>query len=436
MSAKPKSGSLSRIGASRAGEYAAHEMPPLPNGMRVLFDPLPYVHSVCASVWIGTGSVNEDAQEAGITHFLEHLFFKGTSTRSARKLMEEIEGTGGHLNAFTSRDSMCLYVRVLEEHTSIGLEILADILKDSQFFDFEKERNVVMEEIVSVEDVPEDYCHDLLLMHLWPDHPLGRPVTGFLETVAQISPEMAHAYYRRWCRPENIIVSVAGNFSEVETYDQISEYFGTLGAAPLPPRPRAPLSQQGLAVIDRDIGQSHLCLAFPAPAAGDSHRYVAEMAASVLGGGSTSRLFDRIREQEGLAYSIYSFRSSYQIAGSLGIYAAVSPENLQKAVALIAEEISKLRENPVPEDEMELNREQIRGGILLAMESTSNRASHMARSVFYHGRILSPDEIVAEVQSVTNESLLQFAQDVFVQERCAAVVLGPQEGTAGLNLGL
>jgi len=160
------------------------------------------------------------------------------------------------------------------------------------------------------------------------------------------------------------------------------------------------------------------------------------MAASVLGGGSTSRLFDRIREQEGLAYSIYSFRSSYQIAGSLGIYAAVSPENLQKAVALIAEEISKLRENPVPEDEMELNREQIRGGILLAMESTSNRASHMARSVFYHGRILSPDEIVAEVQSVTNESLLQFAQDVFVQERCAAVVLGPQEGSAGLNLGL
>ncbi len=417
------------MGHSISSDYAAIQMPTLDNGIRVLIDPIPYVHSFCMTVLLGAGSVNETSEESGVSHFLEHLFFKGTLTRSARKLMEEIEGRGGHLNAFTARDYMCLYVRALQEHVNVAVDILADILKNSQFFDFEKERNVVLEEIASAEDVPEDYVHDLFMTQLWPDHPLGRPVMGGEESVSSLTLESVRNYYQRWCTPENIIIAVAGNVSSDEVYDKIQDHFSDIKPKQIQANTSPPNHQQGITVVEREIGQSHLCMGFPGPNATDDSRYLAEMMTSVLGGGSTSRLFDRIREQEGLAYSIYSFRSGYRMAGCLGVYAAVAPQNLQKTHTLIWEEIGKLQDAPVPEDEMAINREQIRGGILLALESTSNRASHMARSVFYHGRIIDPSEMVTAIESVTADQIQQFAQKTLTSEKCAGVVLGPPPDT-------
>ena len=417
-------------------EYSGREMPALPNGVRVLFDPMPYVHSVSVSVSIGAGSANEDAQQAGVSHFLEHLFFKGTSARSAHKLMEEIEGRGGHLNAYTTRDYMCLYVRVLEEHCAKAIEILADIIKNSQFPDFEKERNVVLEEIASAADVPEEFAHDLLLLHLWPDHPLGRPVMGSCETIAALQLEDARRHYERWCRPRNMIFSIAGNFSESAVYDQVYRELGGLPDGSAPARCGPPAFRQGLCFTQRDIGQSHLCMGFPGPSMTDEGRYVGEMLASILGGGSTSRLFERIREQEGLAYSIYAFRSGYHVSGHMGVYAAVAPENLGRSLELVCEEIRRLRETPVSEEEILLNREQIKGAILLALESSSNRASHMAKSVIYHDRILSPEEIVAGIETVTAEDILQFARNTFTADQTIAVVLGPQEGFSRVSISL
>jgi len=400
----------------------------LDNGLTVLLEPLPYLRSASAGVWIKTGSSNERPEQAGVSHFLEHLLFKGTTTRSARQLVEAIESRGGHLNAFTSRDYTCLYAKMLGERVGIGIEILAGIVKDSQFYDFEKERNVVLEEIASIDDVPEDHVHDLLAQRLWPDHALGRPITGTEETLKAMTLEDVRAYFAEWYRPENLIVSVAGCFDKDALLEQIAREFESVAAPTAPQRPGAPAFGAGTGIVECDVAQNHLCAGFPGPGTHDERRYVSNMLSSVLGGGSTSRLFETIREQEGLAYSIYTFHSSYWNAGMMGLYAAVAPENLAKTVELSFGELKRVRDEPIPDDEVTLNREQLKGGLLMALESTFNRMTRMCKSYMYHGRIIGVDEIVAAIDAVTAESMQQLAQERFTPEQCAMVILGPANG--------
>ncbi|MBI4558918.1 MAG: insulinase family protein [Candidatus Hydrogenedentes bacterium] len=398
----------------------------LSNGLTVTLETLPYLHSASAGVWIKTGSGNESAEQAGISHFLEHLFFKGTTTRSARELMEAVEGGGGHLNAFTSRDHTCLYVRTLDTHLAIGLEILADIVKNSQFPDLEKERNVVLEEIASIEDVPEDFVHDLLTLRLWPDHAFGRPITGDIETVSRLSLDDIRTYFREWYQPQNLIISVAGNFEESAVFEQIASEFESLVPGDGFRSSDRPQPRAGVERCLRDIAQNHIGLAFPGPDVNDPRRYAYDLLSSALGGGSTSRLFDRIREKAGLVYSIYSFHSCYSKTGLLGLYSAVTPENLGTALDMIYEELRKLRDEPLSSQELELNREQIKGGMLIALESTSNRMSRMAKSMLYYGRIVPIEETIAAIDAVTADDLQTLAQELFCPERCAGVILGPE----------
>lgn len=400
----------------------------LNNGITVLLEPLPYLRSASAGVWIKTGSSNERPEQSGVSHFLEHLFFKGTTTRTARQLVEAVESKGGHLNAFTSRDYTCLYAKMLGEHVGTGIEILADILKDSQFYDFEKERNVVLEEIASIEDVPEDHAHDLLVQRLWPDHALGRPITGTEETLSAMTIEDVRAYFAEWYRPENLIISVAGSFDEDALLEQISNEFETITAPSSLPRPAAPTFGAGTGIVERDVAQNHLCMGFPGPGIHEERRYIYNMLSSVLGGGSTSRLFETIREQEGLAYSIYTFHSSYWDAGMMGIYAAIAPENLDKTINLTCAELKRVRDELVPEDEVVLNREQLKGGMLMALESTFNRMTRMSKSYMYHGRILTTDEIVAAIDAVTAGDIQDLARERFTSDQCAMVILGPING--------
>ncbi|GMV99344.1 MAG: putative zinc protease [Candidatus Hydrogenedentota bacterium] len=400
----------------------------LANGLTVLLEPLPYLRSATAGIWIKTGSARETEAQAGISHFLEHLFFKGTTTRTARQLMEAIESRGGHLNAFTSRDYTCIYAKSLGEHIGNAVEILADILRNSQFFDFDKEKNVVLEEIATIEDVPEDFVHDVFYARLWPEHPLGRPIAGTEESVSATTLEDVRTYYRSWYEPSSMILSVSGSFDEDELLALIEREFSGMAAAE-PPRDTTPAhSRPALELIDREIAQHHLCFGFPAPKATDEKRYVYSMLSSVLGGGSTSRLFDRIREEAGLAYSIYSFHSTYDVAGVLGVYAAVAPENLEQAVNLSTAEIVKLRNELIPAEELALNREQLKGGLLMSLESTYSRMSRMAKSYIYFGRVTPVEEIVAAVEAVTEEDIRQAAHEVFHPERCTFVSLGPTEG--------
>lgn len=401
----------------------------LSNGLRVVSEYLPYVHSASLGVWIKTGSGNETAGQAGISHFLEHLLFKGTETRTSRELMDAIESRGGQMNAFTTREYTSLYARVLDQHVPKALEILADIIRHSTFCDLEKERNVILEEIASANDVPEELIHDLLTESAWPDHPLGRPIAGYERTVAVTGLDDVRAYHGQWYTPENMIVAIVGRFDEDVFLRQVEEAFGVLPARPVPELAGPPVYAAGQRLEARSIAQDHLMWSFPSVPITHDDRYAYDVLSSALGGGSTSRLFERIREQEGLAYAVYAFNSMYASGGLLGFYAAIAPENLQRSLDLCAEELRRLKEERLPAEELASNREQLKGGLMLALESTFNRMTRMVRSLFAYGRIVPVDEILESVDGVTAEDVQRVARRIFTEENSRVAVLGPVTGS-------
>ncbi len=397
----------------------------LSNGLTVTLEPLPHLRSAAAGVWLGTGSVNETGRQSGISHLLEHLFFKGTATRTARDIVEAVERTGGQLNAFTTRDHTCVYVKTLDEHLSTGIEILADVMLNSRFVELEKERKVVLEEITSIRDVPEEYVHELVAGKLWPGHPLGRSVAGDYETVSQLGLDDIVEYYRKWCRARNICFSVAGGFDLEAVFDQISSLFGELEPGPAHERPEPPEFGSGHEYIYRDIGQSHVCIAFPGATVTHPDRYACDILTNALGGGSTSRLFDNIREKAGLAYNIYGFNASYDISGMSGIYAAVAPGNLERVLDMIAGELHTIAREPMSHDELDCNREQLKGNLLMALENTFVRMLRLAKSMMYYHRLVTVQEVVDAVDAVTVEHVQDLADKTFRPENVATVVLGP-----------
>ncbi|MFP4502388.1 MAG: M16 family metallopeptidase [Candidatus Hydrogenedentota bacterium] len=399
----------------------------LDNGLTVTLERLPHLHSYSAGVWIKTGSAAEREHEGGLAHFLEHLVFKGTTTRSAQQLMQEVEGRGGQFNAFTSREYTCIYVKMLAEHVHIGIDVLADIIQNATFADLEKERNVILEEIASIEDMPDEYAHDLITLQHWPDHPLGRPVSGSADSVARLTYDDVRAFQQRWYRPKNMVVSVAGNFDEEAVANQIAECFGALPHGDTAPRPTPPAFHSGTQHMHRDIAQSHVCIGFPGVPATAHERYTFELLSNTLGGGSTSRLFDRVREQEGLAYAIYSFQSAYLTAGVFGIYVGVAPQNIARTLAITREELLRMRDEPVSDAELAANREQLKGGLLMALESSFTRMARMARSMLYYGRILPVEELIDHIEAVTAGEINALARRTFTKDNCALLILGPAE---------
>lgn len=400
----------------------------LANGLTVCMERLPYLHSCSAGIWIKTGSAYEREEEAGVAHFLEHLFFKGTKTRSARQLMEAIESKGGQLNAFTSRGYTCLYVKVLDRYVHTAIEILADLVKNCTLVDWEKERNVILEEIASIEDTPDEQIHDLFAEFHWPGHPLGRPVSGYTHSVAKLTRDDVEAFYKRWYRPESMCFSIAGNFDEAAVLAQVEREFSSIDGEPNDLDLGAPAFNAGIRHVARDIGQTHVCLAVPGPSLTDPRRYTCEVVSSILGGGSTSWLFERIREDEGLAYSIYTFHSFYPRTGLLGVYAAVAPQNNARAVELTFEAFRRMRDAGVSAEDLEMNREQIKGNMLMALESTFTRMSRMAKCMMYYGRIVPVGEIIENVDAVTLGDVRAYAEEFFRADQCALMTLGPENG--------
>ena len=402
----------------------------LDNGLTIAMDALPHVHSVTVGVWIHAGSSHEEASHAGISHFLEHLLFKGTDKRTAREIAQEIESRGGELNAFTSREYTCVYARVLKDHLDIAVDVLSDIVRHSQFNDLEKEKNVVLEEIASSEDVPQEHIHDVFAQRLWPDHPMGRPVAGFTATVEALSLKDIQAYHGARYKAENIIVSVAGQFDESLLLTQLGNAFGDLPGGSMPQRSGPPTPGEGAEIVSRDVAQSHLCFGFPGVAIVDERRFAAEVLSNILGGGFTSRLFEKVREDAGLAYSVYSFHQAYPLAGQFGVYAAVSPENLDQAADLCFAELRSLRDDPPSDEELATSRELLKCGLLMSLESTFNRMTRLAKSLMYHGRVRPVDEVVDQIEGVTGAHVQEIADELFQQDRCALVVLGPGDPNA------
>lgn len=399
----------------------------LPNGLRVVTEPLPYCRSVAIGVWIGAGSRWEMAGERGVSHFLEHLMFKGTISRSARRLAEEIDQIGGHMNAYTTKEYTCYHARVLDEHLHQALELLADMLLRSRLDpdDINKEKGVVFEEFKLYEDMPDEVAHDLLARCLWPDHPLGHSVLGSRSEVASLDSERVRNYLRRLYSPANAVLTAVGRVDHARMVELASEFFGDWSGGPIKPVPIPPTPGSTRRLRLKDTEQVHLCLGTESYSLGDPDLYAMMILANILGGGPSSRLFQSVREDRGLAYSIYAFQDAFFDSGVFGLYAGTSPETAVEVLDLIFAECEKMRNEPVAESEFLRTKEQLKTNMVLSLENASTRMMRIGRNELLLGRAVSIDEVVGWLDQVDPAKLQVLAETFLDPEKMAIAAVSP-----------
>lgn len=399
----------------------------LPRGIRLITERIPHVRTVAVGIWVGVGSRYEPVEQHGISHFLEHLFFKGTATRSALEIAQAVDDIGGQMNAFTDREQTVFYVKVLSTHLDRALEIYADMLLHSTLADefIERERQVIAEEIKSYEDSPDELVQDLFAQTVWNSHPLGRPVIGTLPTVNRLTGDDFVAHIRRFYRPNNIVIAAAGDLEHDRVAALVARHVESLDGSADPVRQPSPQPQTGIATRTKETEQVHLCLGTQGLAQADDRRYALSVLDHVLGGGMSSRLFQEIRERRGLVYSISSYAPSYRDGGLFVVYAGMSPDAGPEVIRLTLLEIEKIKREPVDEAELHRAKESLKGGLMLGLESTGSRMSMLARSEVYHGRQISLDEIIARVDAVTAEDVQRMAGDLFPAGRLSMAAIGP-----------
>jgi predicted Zn-dependent peptidase len=402
----------------------------LQNGIRVLSEELPDLPSVTVGIWVENGSRYEREDQAGISHFLEHLFFKGTERRTAAQIAEEIDAVGGVLNAFTGKEYTCYYAKVLREHVPLALDLLADIFTQSRFAseEIERERSVIIQEISQVEDTPDDYVHELFNLAFWPGHPLSRPIAGTAETVSRLVREDFLRFLEARYRPDRILIAGAGNLVHDHLVEAVTQNFsGLVGTAPAvdggPPEPRP-----GLSLHEKDLEQVHLCLGTPGIAQVDADRHPANLLNLALGGGMSSRLFQEIRERRGKAYTVYSFLSSYLDEGSVGVYVGTSAAWAREVVEVIRDELVRVAGEGLAPGELVRVKQQMKGNMLLGLETSDSRMSRIAKNAIYFGRDIPLDEVGALIDAVTNDDVVRVARRLFRPETLALTVLGDLRG--------
>ncbi|MFM8411622.1 MAG: M16 family metallopeptidase [Alphaproteobacteria bacterium] len=402
----------------------------LPNGVRVLTESVPQFVSTSLGIWVENGSRYEDPSENGISHFLEHLFFKGTERRSAKRIAEEIDAVGGVLNAFTGKEYTCYYAKVLREDLPLALDVLSDLFLHSKFDpeEIERERTVVLQEISEIEDTPDDYVHDLFNRRFWPGHPLSMPICGSAETVGDMKRDDFLAFIARRYRPDRIVVSAAGGVDHDRLIDSVSAAFGSLSGTTEKPRFSPPRPQPGLEVWEKDLEQVHMNLGVPGISHDDPRRYAAFVMNTALGGGMSSRLFQEVREKRGKAYSIASFLSSYVGAGYLAVYTGLSASCVAEVLEVVVRELSTLRRDGLAPDELARAKSQIKGNMLLALESSDSRMGRIAKNELYFGHDVPPEEVAREIDAVGADDVLAIARDLFRDGQVAVGLLGDLDG--------
>ena len=403
------------------------EIKRLKNGVRVVLEPIPSLRSVSMGVWVLAGSRDETPEWAGISHFSEHMFFKGTTRRSAYEIADEMDRIGGQMNAYTTKELTCYFARVLDDHLPVAMDVLADMFFNSAFKEdeIEKEKNVVLEEINMYEDNPEDLAHDILQSAVWNNNTLGRPVLGSQETVGSFKKTDFSRFLKKAYRPEKVVISVAGRYDVVSVMEKLEGYFSDFDndPEPLPPANQA-IYNPAAVTREKDVEQLHLCMAFPGIPLGSDDSYPMAALNTIFGGGMSSRLFQNIREKHGLVYSIYSYSASYRDAGVYIIYSALNPSAAKTASELIKAEIEGVFKNPITEENLRNTKEQLKASYMLGLESTSNRMSSNARSELLLNRILSPDELMAKVEAVTLERIYDLAKRVFDMDKMSVSAVG------------
>jgi predicted Zn-dependent peptidase len=383
--------------------------------------------SVSLGIFAGTGSRFETPEEQGVSHFIEHLMFKGTYRRSAKDIAEMVDDVGGQLNAATDRENTSYYIKVLPDHLPLAMDVLSDMLLNSKFAvtDVEKERQVVLEEISLYEDSPDDLVHDLHLNSLWPGHALGRNILGTRETIGGMDRNAILEYKNRHYTPDKLVIAAAGNLNHDHLIELVQQHWDSVQGHYSCLEDPTPIFVPGQLMQEKDIEQLHICLGTPGFAIESSHFYASHVFNTILGGGVSSRLFQTIREDRGLAYSICSFPTSFRDTGLLTIYAGVSPENSREVVSLIRKIVEDIRENGVRPDEVKRAKEQLKAGLMFSLESSSSRMSRIGRAEISAREYLTSEKLAAKVEAVTQEQLFEMAKPLYQQESTCFTVLGP-----------
>ena len=398
----------------------------LNSGIRVITERIPYASSVSIGIWVANGSRHERRESNGVAHFIEHLLFKGTDRRSSLDIAREIDSVGGVLNAFTSREYVCYYAKVLDKFLPRAVDLLTDIFLHSTFDneEIEKERRVVLQEINMMEDTPDDLIHDLFHQHFWKGHPLGMSILGDAESVTGLSRDAIIAYKDQMYRADDIIVTAAGNVAHDKLTALLEEFLhgvepghGRCESAP-------PVYERRIELVEKDLEQIHVCLGLKGVQQSHPQRYDAFIMNAILGGSMSSRLFQEVREKSGLAYSVYSYIASHADAGSLVVYAGASPENSKELLEIMLREIGRFKTEPVPADQLEGAREQLKGNLLLSLESSDNRMSRLAKNEIYFGTPLPLTDIMEGFDRVTSESIQQLAREILDNSALTLVMLG------------
>jgi len=400
-------------------------------GERVISERVTSVRSVALGFWIGAGSRDEPDNKAGVTHFIEHLLFKGTQSYTALEIAEIFDTLGGELNAATSREHTVVYARVPDHHLETALDVMADMVFTPQFAELDSEREVVLEEIAMVEDSPQELVHDLLAEAIFASHPLGRPVIGTAEVISSVSRRAIAAYHRSAYVAGNIVLAAAGNVEHERLQALLQR-----AAMKRPDRPpaklrvRPPLVKEPLPSLRfqrKDTEQYHVCLGAPGIARTDRRRFAASILDAILGGSASSRLFQEIREKRGMAYSVYTFASQYTDSGQIGVYVGTREENLADCLDIAVEQISQVAAGKLRERELERAKENLKGRIVLSMESTSNRMSRLGKSLITDTELLSLERIIAEVDAVESDAVAELAGVLLEPGRLSAAGIGPDE---------
>ncbi len=402
-----------------------HNITTLNNGIRLVYEYIPYVQSVSVGVWIAAGSVNETPANNGISHFIEHMVFKGTTKRSCLTIAETIDDMGGCLNAFTAKDCTCFYIKALSEHLFTCVDLLADMLQNATFAeqDLQLEKGVVLEEIAMYEDSPEELVHDLLMKVIWSNDSLGLPILGSAETVNAFDKSIIDSYMQQNYTAQNAVISVVGNFDEKELMALLESTFGSFNSSPMTKQNLTQTSPfcSEVASIEKDIEQLHLTLGYPSYARNDDRLYPLQILNYYLGGGVSSRLFQRIREQLGLAYSIYTSQSAFRNTGVSLIYAGINPKNRETVTQLIEEEINDLKKNGIGSHELERSKQQVKSSLILSLESTSARMSAYGQSLLLKNEVSTDSEKIAKIDAITADAVNAVLNEVFTTPAIAIV---------------
>ncbi|WAA10763.1 M16 family metallopeptidase [Fervidibacillus albus] len=393
------------------------------NGVRVVLEQIQIVRSVSLGIWIKTGSRNETKNINGISHFLEHMFFKGTKTKSARDIAESFDRIGGQVNAFTSKEYTCYYAKVLDKHTTFALNVLADMFFHSTFDEEElmKEKKVVIEEIKMYEDTPDDIVHDMLSQAVYGNHPLGYPILGTEETVETFHQQMLKAYKEEMYTPENVVISIAGNVDET-VIDEVENLFGHYMTKNRKLETELPKFHENQLVKRKDTEQAHMCIGFEGIPVAHREMYPQIIANNILGGGMSSRLFQEIREQQGLAYSIFSYHSSFDDTGMITIYGGTAVNQMDRLFESIQSAVYRFVKDGVTDRELTNSKEQLKGNIMLSLESTNSRMSRNGKNELYFKKHRTLDETIQLIDAVTTEEVNAFVRKIFTKPFSLAVI--------------